>query len=92
MSIIDRISLAGQYESATRPALNGTPMAAASTAADGKHPPARPGRPVPDRRHSNSRGGHSSDWLERKLKGLYDEVANEPLPKSLQKLIDELDG
>ncbi len=32
------------------------------------------------------------DWLESKLKGLYDEVAGEPLPDALQKLIDQLDG
>lgn len=32
------------------------------------------------------------DWLETKLKGLYDEVAEEPLPDALQKLIDQLDG
>jgi hypothetical protein len=32
------------------------------------------------------------DWLETKLKGLYDEVANEPLPDALRQLIDKLDG
>ncbi|WP_374445949.1 NepR family anti-sigma factor [Stella sp.] len=50
----------------------------------GRRPPAAP------RTGRRPRGGH--DWLEAKLKGLYDEVAREPLPDQLQKLIDELHG
>ncbi|BBK38511.1 hypothetical protein STAQ_35890 [Allostella sp. ATCC 35155] len=38
------------------------------------------------------RGNLRNDWLETKLKGLYDDVANEPLPDALRQLIEKLDG
>ena len=37
-------------------------------------------------------GNLREDWLETKLQGLYDDVANEPLPDALRLLIDKLDG
>lgn len=49
-----------------------------------RQPPAAP------RMRRRSSGGQ--DWLAAKLKGLYDEVAREPLPDQLQKLIDDLHG
>ena len=46
-------------------------------------------RPCRDNRR---KGNLREDWLETKLKGLYDDVANEPLPDALRQLIEQLDG
>jgi hypothetical protein len=77
VSRVERIPLAGK----TKPP-SGPTVGKASPSSSGKpaNEHGRPGRP--------DRG----DWLEVKLKRLYDETAREPLPPSLQKLIDALDG
>lgn len=77
VSRVERIPLAAKG----RP-VSGPRLCKASPPADGKaaNEHGRPARP--DR----------TDWLEVKLKRLYDETAQEPLPPSLQKLIDALDG
>ncbi|BBK43317.1 hypothetical protein STVA_33370 [Allostella vacuolata] len=91
MSRVERIPLGDRFggADASRPALAAgerpdRPGPALASGHLGSRPAANRNRPSgsPQRR----------DWLETKLKGLYDEVAAEPLPPSLQELIDRLDG
>ncbi len=99
MRRVDRIPLDGAYGAACGPDPGKSSPPAAGKAANGNrrpagqpHPPGSscpPGSP-PAGRTPPGRPSRS-DWLETKLKCLYDEVANERLPPSLQKLIDDLD-
>ncbi|BBK32974.1 hypothetical protein EDC65_4414 [Stella humosa] len=85
----------GDHPTSARPDPARPAMAQPSMA---KSPPSKPLPARPDQPPRTGSGGRKpggpqrQDWLELKLKGLYDEVAGEPLPPSLQKLIDELDG
>lgn len=59
---------------------------------EGTAPPADAARDRAPRTARPGRGSLREDWLETKLKGLYDDVASEPLPDALRQLIEQLDG
>ena len=43
-----------------------------------------------DERRSHGSSGHTEDSISRSLKRVYDEIADEPIPDSLQSLLDRL--
>ena len=91
MSRVERIPLGDRFGGANA----SRPVLAAADRQDGRGPGLAPGHPGSQPAANRNRppgGPQRRDWLETKLRGLYDEVAAEPLPPSLQELIDKLDG
>ncbi len=77
-------------EPAARAAAAGDPAAPAGQMGADEKPPAKPASATPSRSRGGAPGDTAFDlWLSRGLHQLYDNVAKEPIPDELLRMIED---